>query len=323
MANEGPAPTSLWRTATFQQIIGALKSPNPLSRLNSFIATRGIDWNSDSHSARKGYVMACLSEAAYFQLVEHELAEQNRYKLFEPSILRAALAERRLSIGLAELFPTVPEFAVEVILTDSYLYAIIDVWAAIVVAVRGTRPRSVSDWLINSRTSKRRTEGGSYHSGFYDEAHAVRPKLERAIGEKRPIYFTGHSMGAAVAVVLSQIWAKDDEVRIPYLFACPRFATRDTAASLPRYSYVRPFDIVPHLPPRILGFSDDGAITTVLPSSMKQERFASSLRYWVRRHSIEQHAMEEHRRLAGQIVGEAFAGTVYIDAIFTELNAAK
>jgi hypothetical protein len=264
--------------------------------------------------------MACLSEAAYFQLAEHELEEQNRYKLFVPSILRAALVEQKLSIELSAIFPAITEFAVQVILTDSYLYAIINVWGAIVVAVRGTRPSSAADWLINTRAWRRRTEGGSYHSGFYDEAYAVRPKLEKAIGEKKPIYFTGHSMGAAVAAVLSQIWAKDGEVRTPYLYASPRFGTRDAAALQPRYSYVQPFDVVPHLPPT---FSDEGAVTTVLPSSMKQERFTSSLLYWVRRQSIKQHAIEEHRRLVGQIVGEGFASTVYIDVIFAELNAAK
>ena len=46
--------------------------------------------------------------------------------------------------------------------------------------------------------------------------------------------------------------------QVPYIFAAPRFGTRRRSKSLTRFPYKNRWDVVPHLPPRLLGYSDAG-----------------------------------------------------------------
>lgn len=303
--------------------VAALRSLTPLSRLHYFLRVEGWDWALDAQWSRKAYIMAVWSEVSYFQLVDHELAGADRYKILQPSLTKLAFRTKGLSIDLEEVVPAVAEYSVQIRITDDYLYLVADMWGAVVVAVRGTRVLSTRDWLINFSTEKVAHEAGVFHAGFLKEALIAKGLLEGVIAHRRPVYFTGHSMGAAVAAILSKIWGSSSERMAPYLFACPRFEAGRALSALRRYSYVQPWDFVPHLPPRFQGFINRGEIRMLLPEGEQQRGLAVSLAHWVWTRSTDQHAIEHYRRLLGEQVGEHFAATTYVDAVFNEMERAS
>ena len=94
---------------------------------------------------------------------------------------------------------------------------------------------------------------GNVHSGFYKQYNSIRQslyqhldmlKMERA----RPVFFTGHSMGGAIASIAGRLYP-DMNYKV-YTFGAPRFNT----AALPDleseriYRVVNSQDIVPKFP---------------------------------------------------------------------------
>jgi pimeloyl-ACP methyl ester carboxylesterase len=292
----------------------------PVSLLQQFIRASAIDWTSNNRSDHKAYVMACWSELAYLQLAEHEMATLDRYKVFEPSLVRRALAERKFLIDLEALVPQVAEFRVQVLVRKRYLYVVADMWGAVVVAVRGTRAKSVEDWIINFTATKVRDGAGFEHMGFANEARFAQADLLPLIRDRSPVYFTGHSMGGAVAALLAKKWEGENDCKTPYIFASPRFEGGKRLEPTRAYAYVRPFDIVPHVPSKLLRFSDP-ANQNVLPEGERQRGIAASLLHWVRFRSADQHSMETHRRLMGLRVNCHHADTAYVDAIMDVLKS--
>lgn len=294
-------------------------TPNPFSKARRLILSSNIDWTSNSHCPVKAYIMSCLSEISYLQLTDHELNSRDRYKLFEFSLLADTMSIFESTVELRQVLIALEEFGIQVIQTNSYMYVVFDLWGAVVVAVRGTRFHSITDWLINFRALKTKTDFGSFHRGYYDEAMTALPLLQKAIGTRSPIYFTGHSLGGATATVLSQIWPDQNKVGTPYVFASPRFGARDVSIKQKRYFYLRPFDIVPHLPPKIFGYSDTITNRFIIPEYEYKRSFVTSLSYWFRNLTCKQHSIEEHRRIIGESIGEYFPNTVYRDAIMMRL----
>lgn len=314
---------------TQQDMVNAFQAVTPMSQLFRLITQSGIAWASDCQDSAKAYVMACFSEIAYLHLKESELAERDRYKIFEPSLALADFKRRRLRFDLVRIGAAL-EIQLEIIETQQFVYVVANVGYAavrfVVVAVRGTVATTLRDWALDLDALKNVAQHGFYHRGFSDEAERALPLLRKAVGTREPLYFTGHSLGAAVASILTQIWPEQTKTRIPYVFASPRFGTRAAATRLPRYSYVRPFDLVPHAPPRIVGYSDEGSLLTVLPPGSKQSGGWRSLWHTVSRRTAEHHSMEGIRKLLGDIVNETFSEQVYIDAVvakLTQLHARK
>lgn len=230
-------------------------------------------WAFDPLDRRKAYVMACFSEIAYMHVTEAELAESDRYKVFAPSLVCEALRRERASLDLAAVMATVADVPIEIIVTEEYVYIVARVGPFVVVSVRGTRTKVLKDWLIDLDAKKNQARHGFHHRGFDDEATRALPLLEGAIAnDDLPLYFTGHSLGGAVASILARRWPDQRRVRMPYLFASPRFGTQAAARRLRRYLFTRPGDFVPHVPPRFYGFSDEGAERHLLPENARPIR---------------------------------------------------
>jgi len=75
-----------------------------------------------------------------------------------------------------------------------------------VVAFRGTEPTDLINWLAdasNKPVAFHSQLDARVHDGFYRNARAVWPRIVEFLLEKDPerIYFTGHSFGAALAVL--------------------------------------------------------------------------------------------------------------------------
>jgi hypothetical protein len=151
-----------------------------------------------------------------------------------------------------------------------------------IVAFRGTEPTNVINWLADASVQKVAFHAsppgvprGYVHGGFYRNTRALWPKVVDALHEMRPewLYITGHSFGAALAVLAAALLADySKEKPAPgygglwpvlkgvFTFGQPMVgdelftgAYADTVAPrLVRFVYAH--DIVPHLPPKTDGW---------------------------------------------------------------------
>jgi hypothetical protein len=138
---------------------------------------------------------------------------------------------------------------------------------ATIVAFAGTDPLHLLNW-VSDFTLGRPQE--AVHQGFRDAAAAVwndvRDALAAAIKAGSPIFITGHSLGAAIAVVTADLARQELKLGNAqiYLFGCPRVGRADFVApynitfGATTYRLVHGADIVPTVPPPLLGFHHVG-----------------------------------------------------------------
>jgi hypothetical protein len=308
LAGPGSLPSSV--------VIPEFIRATPLVRTYPCINRVGSGWSNDTRMVEKAYVMACFSEAAYLHLAEHEVPGRNRYKLF-PNALLQELIRHQWRINIREVILAVADIPVEIIVTRRFVYVVYKVNTFVAVAVRGTVPHVRADWAINLNALK--TMG--FHRGFFGEAREAMPELSEAVnrvgGEKAILYFTGHSLGGAVASVLARVWAGNHQVMTPYVFASPRFASEQVVQSAPPYGYVAPNDLVPHFPPRFFGFADAGLPPELVPLGRPWMSGIRTLVHWLTpgKGLWKPHSVELYRYELGQRVGEAFPQDVYINAL--------
>lgn len=136
----------------------------------------------------------------------------------------------------------------------------------IVVACRGTEPNDWNDVKadVNALMVVAETVG-RVHRGFKREVDDLWPELERDIAtDKRTLWFTGHSLGGAMATIsagrcyLSHIPAIPKAV---YTFGAPRVGTKRyiNSVEVDLTRWVNNNDIVPRIPPTWLGYRHTGS----------------------------------------------------------------
>jgi hypothetical protein len=134
---------------------------------------------------------------------------------------------------------------------------------ATIIAFAGTDPVHLLNWLNNFTLGK---PASPVHAGFRQAAAAVwadvKAAITTALADKSPIFITGHSLGAAIAVNIAdfaraELQLKDAQI---YLYGCPRtgraeFVTpyNETFGKM-TYRLVNGTDIVPTVPPPQLDF---------------------------------------------------------------------
>jgi triacylglycerol lipase len=134
-----------------------------------------------------------------------------------------------------------------------------------VVVCRGTEPDDHNDLKADLKLGLVVAETvGRVHRGFKQEVDDLWPRLEQAlVNNTRTLWFTGHSLGAAMAAVcagrckLSYIRSNP---RALYTFGSPRIGNRRYVnyVQLEAFRWVNNNDIVTRLPPRILGYRHKG-----------------------------------------------------------------
>jgi hypothetical protein len=154
---------------------------------------------------------------------------------------------------------------------------VIEVGDTILLAFRGTDPQVPINWLTNFETAvyefgTKQNPLGSVHSGFFMNVEALWPYIHQAIGPllrdesgKKRLFITGHSLGAAMAVIAgARIYKSPVDGYLPwqralrgiYTFGQP-YVGDDTfcdvfrqrfGSKLHRHVYRK--DVVPCLPPR-------------------------------------------------------------------------
>jgi triacylglycerol lipase len=138
---------------------------------------------------------------------------------------------------------------------------------ATIIAFAGTEPESVTDWQQDFTVWY---AGSGVHQGFQDGVTAAWADIEAAAkGAAGGIYLTGHSLGAALAVVaawrlVEQAVVPADSIRGVYTIGMPRagnetFATAyDARLGARTFRLIHGDDLVTMVPPAGLGFRHVG-----------------------------------------------------------------
>ncbi|QHA09436.1 lipase family protein [Streptomyces broussonetiae] len=134
----------------------------------------------------------------------------------------------------------------------------------IVTAFRGTEPARIKDWLTDATTPPVTGPGGSghVHHGFAEALRSVYEDLADCLEDLRTdgqaLYFTGHSLGGALAMLAgARMYLENPHLAADgiYTFGQPRTCDTVLAEAFHRglggrtYRFVNNNDIVPQLPP--------------------------------------------------------------------------
>jgi hypothetical protein len=147
-----------------------------------------------------------------------------------------------------------------------------------VLAFRGTKPNDFINWLTDTNTSLTNFQYGKVHTGFYENLQPLWGEIANAVDEARKprhgasdgghsplenLYITGHSLGAAMAVIAAaRIFSSDyldwqPLVRGVYTFGQPSVGdgtfARHFESLFNLYRHVYRYDVVPRLPPADVG----------------------------------------------------------------------
>ena len=106
-----------------------------------------------------------------------------------------------------------------------------------VIAIEGTH--DTLGWLIDflaipveQHATAQHPTLGTLHAGFYSAAQVILPKIELAI-KGTPWAITGHSLGAALALLIGALAAEDDNPPVKIAaFAPPRVGGPDFTAAI-------------------------------------------------------------------------------------------
>jgi triacylglycerol lipase len=141
--------------------------------------------------------------------------------------------------------------------------------AAVVVAFRGTEPVKLKDWMTDLDTQFVEAPFGRAHSGFSVALAHVWEELSACLSafqdRGQSLWVTGHSLGAALAILAAARWREADKpVHGLYTFGAPRVGDRafertfDQDFGRRHFRFVNNTDLVTRVPLRAMGFSHAG-----------------------------------------------------------------
>ncbi|MBX7074069.1 MAG: lipase family protein [Pirellulales bacterium] len=135
----------------------------------------------------------------------------------------------------------------------------------VVLACRGTEPTEWNDLQADANAVMSVVGAfGNVHSGFNREVDDLWPTLEDWIrGQRQPVWFCGHSLGAAMATICayrckaSSIASDPQEL---HTFGSPRVGCRRYVrhAELTHFRWVHNNDVVTRVPPIWMGYRHSG-----------------------------------------------------------------
>lgn len=292
--------------AEFYRLLNSMRSPVP-------------GYPSTIH-----YLCALVSELAYYHVPQFEIDNRKRVK-FIPCQGYGEILNSRVPTSVIQYLqesdfqdPFVIEHKGTVtvgLYAKQYLF----------IGIRGTV--FLNDWKINlhlSLSRARRTPcirafphplRGRAHTGFLKEATRIVTDLMRETHKQNRTkvshtFFSGHSLGGAVAALTSNLLSKNASSTC--IFGAPRYCDSTGYIAFgprPATHFARRGDLVPSLPPRWLGYADHARQfdTNGIPSA------SDSLRpglFDLFRHLplfcgdiLERHSMEGYRQELGGRIG--------------------
>lgn len=134
-----------------------------------------------------------------------------------------------------------------------------------VVACRGTEGNEWNDIRADLKAFLVLAETvGKVHEGFKTEADDIWPELEKILtANRKTLWFTGHSLGAAMAQIYAGRCAVSDIESMPralYTYGSPRVGNREyiNHVELDYTRWVNNNDLVTRVPPPIFGYRHTG-----------------------------------------------------------------
>src|SRR5262249_17801311 len=142
----------------------------------------------------------------------------------------------------------------------------------VVVSFRGTQSNEIWDWMTDADVVLNPFPAGLVHRGFYNALEDVWDEMNAAIrkfqDQAQSLWFTGHSLGAALAcmAVARLIFERHTPIHGLYTFGQPR--TGDFTFSRlfdhefgdRTFRFVNHRDIVTRVPLRLMGYSHVGQL---------------------------------------------------------------
>jgi len=135
----------------------------------------------------------------------------------------------------------------------------------VVLACRGTEANEWNDLKADANASMAVVGAlGKVHSGFNQEVDDLWPVLEETLREDtRPVWFCGHSLGAAMATICAYRCKASAIVSNPqelHTYGSPRIGNKRYIghAQLSHYRWVHNNDVVTRVPPAWLGYRHGG-----------------------------------------------------------------
>lgn len=139
-----------------------------------------------------------------------------------------------------------------------------------ILVFRGTE-QNIQDFLTDLETGLPPLDQSvvGVHQGFMKALDSVWEAIDQTLADLTcPIFYTGHSLGAALATLAASRRAP----QAVYTFASPRVgngAFADSLHSLPVYRIVDDQDAFTRLPPESLGFHHVGMLHTLHPTEIE------------------------------------------------------
>lgn len=138
----------------------------------------------------------------------------------------------------------------------------------IVIACRGTQPAQFNDIKADLKATPVRSETvGHVHKGFKTEVDdlwsMIKKDLERPVNRNRNLWFTGHSLGAAMTTIMASRCEDDPDMPCTqevYTYGSPRVGWKKYVKSLSitHHRYVNNNDIVTRVPFNLMGYVHHG-----------------------------------------------------------------
>lgn len=232
------------------------------------------NWDDPHFDWNKAYVASVLAKIAYLHIPQYELKNTNRANLIPCAEYREIIKEPSSfsfedalkNSDLNEFFIVEKPYAVAVV---------IKIKKVLFISLRGTQ--QLYDWLVNLNASKSRPYADAnidiyFHKGFHRATAScmqeIHSEILKRFGKDCTVYVTGHSLGGALAAILHALSrryrmnyhhpeSKHVKTHSCYTFGMPRYGNFHAVEhfSSPYHIYNQS-DIVPTVPPKLLGFDD-------------------------------------------------------------------
>jgi hypothetical protein len=196
-----------------------------------------INWRAVPFTSEKAFVGAVFSKIAYLHLPEFELRHHTLAKII-PCLTYQELIAQRVPVDVTALLRTVDLVDVFVIPTRYAVAVGVNAPQVLFVALRGTRPLYISDWMIDFRATRITSFVGQHeirlHTGFYlaiaDCIEQIASEIRKRVGVTgaastgavaasqnacrhgshtlsyvtgtKPVYIVGHSLGGALSALV-------------------------------------------------------------------------------------------------------------------------
>jgi hypothetical protein len=293
-----------------------------------------INWQAVPFTPEKAYVTAVFSKIAYLTIPHFEVRYHTLAKVIPCLTYRQLLASGRTQ-DIREFLRAL-DFGNAFVVTTHYVVAVgVITPHVIIIALRGTRPLYISDWMIDFNSIRTTTQVNSWevklHSGFFvamtDCLDEIAFELQKRTGSgspQTPIYVVGHSLGGALAAIAHAL--SRTTFSSYHRYGLAKTAALNTHSSfsfgMPRYGDNRaisnlrtPFhiyndrDLVPGVPTKWMGFesvpieyrSGEGG------SLNQKAQDRQSLRWWFSRvhlaRGVRHHLIERYIRRLGKAAG--------------------